>query len=59
MLIAMGRRRLVSPPHRPEPQRDRPTWLTLLLLFATIAVIVGVLIGLDFLVAWLATGSAI
>jgi hypothetical protein len=58
VLIAMGRRRLVPPPRRPEPQRDRPTWLTLLLLFATIAVIVGVLIGLDFLVAWLATGSA-
>ena len=51
VLIAMGRRRLVPPPRRAEPQRDRPTWLTLLLLFATIAVIVGVLIGLDFLVA--------
>jgi hypothetical protein len=58
VLIALGRRRLVPPPPRPEPDRDRPTWLTLLLLFSTIALIVGVLIGLDFLIAWLATGSA-
>lgn len=58
MLIALGRRRLVPPPPRSEPDRDRPTWVTLLLLFATIAFIVCLLIGLDFLVAWLATGSA-
>jgi hypothetical protein len=58
MLIGLGRRRLVPPPPHPEPERDRPTWLTLLLLFGTIALIVAVLIGLDFLVAWLATGSA-
>lgn len=57
-LIALGRRRAVPPPPHSEPERDRPTWVTLLLLFATIAVVVGVLIGLDFLVAWLATGSA-
>ena len=57
-LIALGRRRRVPPPPHSEPDRDRPTWVTVLLLFATIAFIVGTLISLDFLVAWLVTGSA-
>lgn len=47
--------RLASPP---EPAAERPLWLTLVEVYAAITVIVGLLIGLDFLVAWLTTGSS-
>lgn len=46
----------LSPP--PRPAEERPLWLTLVEMYAALTVIVGLLIGLDFLVAWLTTGSA-
>ena len=46
----------LTPPLRPAA--ERPLWLTLVEVYAALTVIVGLLIGLDFLVAWLATGSA-
>lgn len=47
----------LSPPRRPEA--ERPIWVTLAAMYAALALIVGLLIGLDFLSAWLVTGSAI
>ena len=47
----------LAPP--PKPEAERPLWLTLVGVYTALTVIVGLVIGLDFLVAWLATGSAI
>ena len=47
----------LSPP--PRAETERPLWVTLLGLYTALAVIVGTVIGLSFLIAWLATGSAI
>lgn len=46
----------LAPP--PRAWSERPAWVTVLALYITIALIVGLLIGLDFLVAKLVTGSA-
>ncbi|HSC51502.1 MAG TPA: hypothetical protein VLD16_14670 [Gaiellaceae bacterium] len=46
----------LAPP--PRPAAERPLWLTLVEVYAALTLIVGLLIGLDFLVAWLTTGSA-
>ena len=54
-LLAIRPWRLAPPP---QAWSQRPAWVTVLLLYVTIALIVGVLIGLDFLVAKLVTGSA-
>jgi hypothetical protein len=42
-----------------RPQVERPLWVTLVGLYTALAVIVGVVIGICFLAAWLATGSAV
>ncbi|HEY6836687.1 MAG TPA: hypothetical protein VI142_09605 [Gaiellaceae bacterium] len=47
----------LSPP--PRAGTERPLWVTLVGLYTALAVIVGAVIGLCFLIAWLATGSAI
>jgi hypothetical protein len=54
-LLAVRPWRLSSPP---RPWSQRPAWVTVLVLYVGIALIVGLLIGLDFLVAKLVTGSA-
>jgi hypothetical protein len=54
-LLAIRPWRLAAPP---RPWSERPAWVTVLLLYITIALIVALLIGLDFLVAKLVTGSA-
>ena len=43
---------------RRKPRKDWPLWLQVAVLYGTLAVIVGGVIGLCFLIAWLATGSA-
>jgi hypothetical protein len=47
----------LSGPRRPEA--ERPLWVTLVVVYGVIALIVGVLIGLDFLIAKLVAGSAV
>jgi hypothetical protein len=47
----------LAPPARPEA--DRPVWQLVVLLYLTLTLIVGLLIGLDFLVARLLAGSAV
>ena len=47
----------LAPP--PKPEAERPLWLTLVGVYTALTVIVGLVIGLDFFIAWLATGSAI
>jgi hypothetical protein len=54
-LLAIRPWRLAPPP---RPWSERPAWVTVLALYVAIALIVGLLIGLDFLVAKLVTGSA-
>jgi len=54
-LLAIRPWRLAPPP---RPWSERPIWVTVLALYVTIALIVGLLIGLDFLIAKLVTGSA-
>ena len=54
-LLAVRPWRLAPPP---RPAAERPLWLTLVEVYAVLTVIVVLLIGLDFFVAWLATGSA-
>jgi len=54
-LLAIRPWRLAPPPPR---WSERPAWVTVLALYVTIALIVALLIGLDFLVAELVTGSA-
>jgi hypothetical protein len=54
-LLAIRPWRLAPPP---RPWSERPTWVTVLVLYITIALLVALLIGLDFLVAKLVTGSA-
>ena len=55
-LLATRPCRLAPPP---RPEKSRPLWMTLVVLYASLALIAGLLIGLDFLVAWLVTGSAV
>jgi hypothetical protein len=55
-LLAVRPWRLAPPP---RPGTERPLWVTLLGLYSALAVIVGAVIGLCYLIAWLATGSAI
>jgi hypothetical protein len=47
----------LAPP--PRPESERPLWVNLVVLYTALTLIVGFVIGLCFLVAWLATGSAI
>jgi hypothetical protein len=54
-LLAIRPWRLAPPP---RPWSERPAWVTVLALYIAIALIVALLIGLDFLVAKLVTGSA-
>jgi hypothetical protein len=46
----------LAPP--PRGETTRPLWMTLVVLYSTLALIACLLIGLDFLVSWLVTGSA-
>ena len=46
----------LAPP--PRPEAGRPLWLTLVAIYTALAVIAGLLIGLDYLISWLVTGSA-
>jgi hypothetical protein len=55
-LLAIRPWRLTPPP---RPDTERPLWVTLAGLYTALAVVVGTVIGLCFLIAWLATGSAI
>jgi hypothetical protein len=55
-LLAIRPWRLAPPP---RPAAERPLWVMLAELYAVLALIVCTLIGLDFLIAWLVTGSAI
>ena len=54
-LLAIRPWRLAPPP---RSATTRPLWMTLLVLYASLAFIACLLVGLDFLVAWLVTGSA-
>jgi hypothetical protein len=42
-----------------RPPMDWPLWLQVAVLYSALSLIVGAVIGLCFLIAWLATGSAI
>jgi len=55
-LLAIRPWRLAPPP---KPDAETPLWLLLVGLYTALTVIVCGVIGLCFLVAWLATGSAI
>jgi hypothetical protein len=55
-LLAIRPWRLTPPP---RAETERPLWVTLLGLYTALAVIVGTVIGLCFLIAWLVTGNAI
>ena len=55
-LLAIRPWRLAPPP---RPDAEQPLWLMLVGLYTALAVIVGGVIALCFLIAWLATGSAI
>jgi hypothetical protein len=55
-LLAIRPWRLAPPP---QPETGRPLWMTLVVLYMSLALIAALLIGLDFLVSWLVTGSAI
>ena len=55
-LLAIRPWRLAPPP---RTDAERPLWVRLVVLYAVLTLVVGLLIGLDFLSAWLATGSAI
>jgi hypothetical protein len=55
-LLAIRPWRLAPPP---KADAERPLWLTLVGLYSALAAIVGGVIALCFLIAWLATGSAI
>jgi hypothetical protein len=54
-LLAVRPWRLASPP---RAWSQRPAWVNVLVLYIAIALFVGLLIGLDFLIAKLVTGSA-
>ncbi len=47
----------LAPPTRPEA--ERPVWQLVVMLYVALALIVGLLIGLDFLFARLIAGSAV
>ena len=55
-LLAIRPWRLAPPP---RPGIERPMWLQIAVLYSALAVIVVAVIGICFLIAWLATGSAI
>lgn len=55
-LLAIRPWRLAPPP---RPGIERPMWLQIAVLYSALAVIVVVVIGVCFLIAWAATGSAI
>lgn len=55
-LLAIRPWRLAPPP---EPETEKPLWLLLGGLYAVLTVIVLGMIGLCFLIAWLAAGSAV
>lgn len=55
-LLAIRPWRLAPPP---RPGIERPMWLQIAVLYSALAVIVLVVIGVCFLIAWAATGSAI
>jgi hypothetical protein len=54
-LLAIRPWRLAPPP---RPGVERPMWLQIAVLYSALAVIVVAVIGVCFLIAWLATGSA-
>ena len=54
--VHIARPRRLSRSGRPK---EPPLWLTLVELYSALALIVGLVIGLCFLSAWLTTGSAI
>ncbi len=54
-LLAIRPWRLAPPP---RPEAGRPLWMTLVLLYTSLALIACLLIGLDFLISWLVAGSA-
>lgn len=55
-LLAIRPWRLAPPP---RPGIERPLWLQVAVLYTALGVIVLLVIGLCFLIAWLATGSAV
>ena len=54
-LLAIRPWRLAPPP---QPRAERPLWQQVVVLYAGLALIVSLVIGLSFLVAWIASGSA-
>ena len=56
VLLALRPWRLAPPP---SPDAERPLWQIVLVLYTTLALIVGLVIGLAFLVAALVTGNAV
>jgi hypothetical protein len=48
----------VRRPARPRTPRKWPLWLQVAVLYGSLALIVGFVIALCFVIAWLATGSA-
>jgi hypothetical protein len=55
-LLAFRPWRLAPPP---RPEAERPLWVSLVVLYSALTLIVGLVIALCFLIAWLATGSAV
>ncbi|TML34949.1 MAG: hypothetical protein E6G24_03095 [Actinobacteria bacterium] len=55
-LLAFRPWRLAPPP---RPESERPLWVNLVVLYTALTLVVGLVIGLCFLVARIATGSAI
>jgi len=43
--------------HAPAEHVERPLWATIALLYVSLAVVVGVVLGLVFVVSWLAAGQ--
>jgi hypothetical protein len=54
-LLAIRPWRLAPPP---RPGAERPLWQQVVVLYTGLALIVSLVIGLSFLVAWIASGSA-
>jgi hypothetical protein len=54
-LLAIRPWRLAPPP---RPGAERPLWQQIVALYTGLALVVSLVIGLSFLVAWIATGSA-
>jgi hypothetical protein len=47
----------LAPP--PRPEFERPLWVSLVVLYSALTLIVGLVIALCFLIAWAATGYAV